>query len=75
MNKVLCYILGHHYILSKSIGHIKEYDCVHCGKQVASVDGRKVYPLTPEIRKNNQALEAFYGSIATSSSTSHKTVA
>ena len=75
MNKVLCTIFGHHYELLKSFRHIKEYDCIHCGKQITSFDGRKIYPLTPEIKKINQAVEAFYNSSIDKTSGSHKSVA
>jgi hypothetical protein len=77
MNKFLCAVFGHHYGLSRSIRHIKEYDCVHCGKQVTSIDGRKIYPLTPEIKNINQAVEAFYNksSSTVNSSSSTKSVA
>jgi hypothetical protein len=75
MDRLLCKIFGHHYKIVKSIRHIKEYDCVHCGKQVTSTDGRKVYPLTSEMRKINNAVEAFYRNAANQTSSSRKSVA
>ena len=63
VNKVLCTIFGHHYALSKNImSNIKEYDCLHCGKQVTTDANGKLRLLTNDRKQINQALASFHGS-------------
>jgi len=61
MKKIFCNIFGHHYAVSKKVtGHIKEYKCVHCDRQVTTdVDGN-LSTLTPELREINETLERLY---------------
>ena len=61
MKKIFCNIFGHHYSVSKKVtGHIKEYKCVHCGRQVTTdVDGN-LSALTPELQEINATLERLY---------------
>ena len=61
MKKIFCNIFGHHYSVSKKVtGHIKEYKCVHCGRQVTTdVDGN-LSELTPELQEINETLERLY---------------
>ena len=61
MKKIFCNIFGHHYSVSKKVtGHIKEYKCVHCGRQVTTdVDGN-LSTLTPELQEINETLERLY---------------
>lgn len=61
MKKVFCSIFGHHYSVSKKVTqHIKEYECIHCGRQVTTdVDGN-LSVLTPELREINKTLERLF---------------
>lgn len=61
MKKIFCNIFGHHYSVSKKVtGHIKEYKCVHCGREVTTdVDGN-LSALTPELQEINETLERLY---------------
>ena len=61
MKKLLCTLFGHHYTVSKNVtSHIKEYACVHCGKQVTTDASGNLSLLTPELREINQTLERIY---------------
>ena len=40
--------------------HIKEYKCVHCGKQVTTDVSGNLSVLTPELREINDTLEFIY---------------
>ena len=58
MKKIFCNIFGHHYSVSKRVtSHIKEYKCVHCGKQVTTDVKGNLSILTPELREINDTLE------------------
>ncbi|MEO0571493.1 MAG: hypothetical protein AAF039_07280 [Bacteroidota bacterium] len=58
---VFCNFFGHHYVVSKKVtGHIKEYRCVHCGKQVTTDERGKLTPLTKKMKEINNALEDMY---------------
>ena len=61
MKKVICSLFGHHYTVSKNVtSHIKEYACVHCGKQVTTDASGNLSLLTPELKEINQTLERIY---------------
>ncbi|NAS10890.1 hypothetical protein [Poritiphilus flavus] len=61
MKKIFCNIFGHHYTVSKKITlHIKEYKCIHCGKQVTTDVSGNLSNLTPELREINATLEHIY---------------
>ncbi|MBC2838366.1 hypothetical protein [Robiginitalea sp. SC105] len=61
MKKLFCTIFGHHFSVSKKVtSHIKEYSCVHCGKQVTTDVSGNLSNLTPELREINQTLELIY---------------
>lgn len=61
MKKLFCTIFGHHYAVSKKVtSHIKEYSCVHCGKQVTTDVSGNLSLLTPELKEINQTLEHIY---------------
>ncbi len=61
MKKIFCSIFGHHYSVSKKVTmHIKEYKCVHCGKQVTTDVSGNLSILTPELQEINQTLEELY---------------
>lgn len=61
MKKIFCNIFGHHYSVSKRVtSHIKEYKCVHCGKQVTTDVSGNLSVLTPELREINDTLEFIY---------------
>ena len=61
MKKILCNILGHHYTVSKKITrHIKEYKCIHCGKEVTTNVKGNLSNLTPELQEINKTLENFF---------------
>ena len=51
MKKFICNLFGHHYSVSKNVtSHIKEYACVHCGKQVTTDASGNLSLLTPELK-------------------------
>lgn len=61
MKKVFCNIFGHHYSVSKKVTqHIKEYKCIHCGKQVTTDVSGNLAILTPELEDINKTLESIY---------------
>ena len=61
MKKVFCNIFGHHYSVSKKVTqHIKEYKCVHCGKEVTTDVTGNLSALTPELQDINHTLEIIY---------------
>ena len=58
MKKFICSILGHHYIVTKNVtNHIKEYSCVHCGREVTTDVNGNLSLLTPENKEINSTLE------------------
>ena len=61
MKKIFCSIFGHHYSVSRKVtSHIKEYSCVHCGKQVTTDVSGNLSLLTPQLREINETLERIY---------------
>lgn len=63
MKKIICTIFGHHYSVSKKVtSHIKEYQCIHCQKQVTTDVSGNLSILTPELRDINKTLEHIYQS-------------
>ncbi len=61
MKKVICQIFGHHYAVTKKITHhIKEYECIHCGKEVTTNETGKLSVLTPERQEINDTLRTIY---------------
>ncbi len=61
MKKIFCAIFGHHYAVSKKVtGHIKEYKCVHCGREVTTDVNGNLSTLTPELQDINKTLENLY---------------
>ena len=61
MKKLFCSIFGHHYAVSKKVtSHIKEYQCIHCQKQVTTDVRGKLSALTPELEDINRTLERIY---------------
>lgn len=58
---IFCNFFGHHYVVSKKVTeHIKEYRCVHCGKQVTTDERGKLAPLTQKMKEINSTLEDMY---------------
>ncbi|MEM1260228.1 MAG: hypothetical protein AAGH81_17015 [Bacteroidota bacterium] len=58
---IFCNFFGHHFVVSKKVTqHIKEYKCVHCGKQVTTDECGKLSPLTPKLKEINNTLEDMY---------------
>lgn len=58
---VFCNFFGHHYVVSKKVtAHIKEYRCVHCGKQVTTDERGKLTPLTLKMKEINHTLADLY---------------
>jgi len=56
-----CSIFGHHYSVSKKVTlHIKEYQCVHCGKEVTTDVSGNLSALTPELQDINNTLQDIY---------------
>lgn len=61
MKRVFCHIFGHHYSVSKKVTHhVKEYKCIHCGKQVTTDTAGSLSVLTPELEDINKTLESIY---------------
>lgn len=61
MKKYLCSIFGHHFAVSKNVtSHIKEYKCIHCGKQVTTDVSGNLSALTPQLKEINDTLERIY---------------
>lgn len=61
MKKVICSIFGHHYAVSKKVtSHIKEYKCIHCGREVTTDVSGNLSALTPELQEINNTLEDIY---------------
>ncbi|VAW18091.1 hypothetical protein MNBD_BACTEROID03-1379 [hydrothermal vent metagenome] len=61
MKKVFCNIFGHYYSVSKNVtSHIKEYKCIHCGKEVTTDETGHLSILTPELQDINKTLENIY---------------
>lgn len=60
-SSICCSLFGHHYSVSKKVTlHIKEYKCVHCGKEVTTDVSGKLSALTPELQDINSTLENLY---------------
>lgn len=58
---IFCNFFGHHFVVSKKVTHhIKEYHCVHCGKQVTTDERGKLSLLTPKLKEINHALADMY---------------
>ncbi|QLG47239.1 hypothetical protein HYG79_08310 [Costertonia aggregata] len=56
-----CNLFGHHYSVSKKVTlHIKEYKCIHCGKEVTTDVSGNLSELTPELQEINSTLENLY---------------
>ncbi len=61
MKKFFCTLFGHHYRVSKKVTeHIKEYQCLHCGKAVTTDEYGRLTVLTPEMKDINKTLELIY---------------
>jgi len=58
---IFCNFFGHHFVVSKKVTqHIKEYQCIHCGKQVTTNELGRLSPLTPRLKEINNTLEDMY---------------
>ena len=58
---IFCNFFGHHFVVSKTVTqHIKEYKCIHCGKQVCTNEQGKLSVLTPQMQEINKTLEDMY---------------
>ncbi len=61
MKKVFCNIFGHRYSVSKKVTqHIKEYECIHCGREVTTDVNGNLSALTPELQEINRTLENLF---------------
>jgi len=61
MKKIFCNLFGHHYAVSKKVTlHIKEYKCIHCGKEVTTDVSGNLSTLTPELEDINKTLEDIF---------------
>lgn len=60
-NTMCCGIFGHYYAVSKKVtSHIKEYECIHCKKQVTTDEHGNLLNLTPELEDINDTLQKVY---------------
>jgi len=58
---LFCNFFGHHFVVSKKVTeHVKEYRCLHCGKQVTTDERGKLSALTPQMQEINNTLEDMY---------------
>ncbi len=58
---IFCNFFGHHFVVSKKVTeHIKEYQCLHCQKQVTTDERGKLSALTPQMQEINSTLEDMY---------------
>jgi len=61
MKRIFCSLFGHHYSVSKKVTlHIKEYKCIHCGKEVTTDVSGNLSTLTPELQDINKTLENIF---------------
>lgn len=61
MKKIFCNLFGHHYTVSKKVTlHIKEYECIHCGREVTTDVSGNLSTLTPELQDINKTLESIF---------------
>ena len=61
MKRIFCNLFGHHYAVSKKVTlHIKEYKCIHCGKEVTTDVSGNLSTLTPELEDINKTLEDIF---------------
>ncbi|MDX1328278.1 MAG: hypothetical protein R3299_11300 [Arenibacter sp.] len=61
LSALFCAIFGHHYAVSKIItSHIKEYQCVHCNKEVTTDASGNLSELTPKHQDINNTLQHIY---------------
>ncbi|MBS9461165.1 hypothetical protein LV716_06980 [Flagellimonas sp. HMM57] len=61
LSAFFCSLFGHHYVVSRKVtGHIKEYKCLHCQKQVTTDVSGKLSALTPQMQEINSTLEDMY---------------
>ena len=58
---VYCQLFGHKYVVKRKITeHIKEYECVHCKKQVTTDSSGRLTRLTQKLKEINTALLDMY---------------
>lgn len=58
---IFCNFFGHHFVVSRKVTeHVKEYECLHCKKQVSTDERGKLSSLTPKMREINKTLEDMY---------------
>lgn len=56
--KIYCAIFGHDYRLSKEVtGHVSEYQCTHCKKEVTTNVRGHIETMTPKLKEINAVLE------------------
>ena len=61
VNKMYCNFFGHQYTLTKKVtGHVKEYTCKCCKKQLTTNASGKLIELTPTYQEINSVLERIY---------------
>jgi len=61
LKHLYCRLFDHEFIVKNEITKIvKEYKCLHCGKQVTTSDQGKLIPLTDKRREINVELKKLY---------------
>lgn len=61
LRALLCSIFGHQYRVSREItGHIKEFACTHCERQLTTDAEGKISELTYEKQRINETLMAMH---------------
>ncbi len=60
-SKLYCNFFGHNYQISKKVtGHVKEYTCKCCKKQLTTGSNGQLTELTPKYQDINSTLERIY---------------
>ncbi len=58
---LLCAIFGHQYRVSREItGHVREYGCVYCNRQLTTDAEGEISELTIEKQRINEQLREIY---------------
>ncbi|PNQ74998.1 hypothetical protein C1T31_02355 [Hanstruepera neustonica] len=59
--RLYCSVFGHDFEVSRKVtGHVKEYTCSHCKKELTTNGNGNLTILTPKYREINSILEQMY---------------
>lgn len=61
LKKIICSILGHHFLVSNTItAHVHEYQCTCCGQEMTDTANGQVELLTPQFKETNALVAEVY---------------